>query len=66
MGFFKCDFSQFFAGGICIKQERKLDSLRCEEIKDTNCAKLSSLHCLHLDPASGKLLMLAGGEQGER
>lgn len=49
-----------------MKQERRLGSLRCEEIKDTDCAKLSSLHCLGLDPASGKLLMLAGGEEGER
>lgn len=35
------------------RKKRRLGSLRYEEIKDTDCAKLSSLHCLDLDPASG-------------
>lgn len=43
--------------------KKRLGSLRCEKIKGTDCAKLSSLHCLDLDPVSGKLLMLAEGEE---
>lgn len=46
--------------------KKRLGSLRCEKIKGTDCAKLSSLHCLDLDPVSGKLLMLAGGEERKR
>lgn len=44
-------------------KKRRLGSLK---IKGTDCAKLSTQHCLDLGPVSGKSLKLAGGERGER
>lgn len=36
------------------RKKRQLSSLRCEKIKGTDCAKLSTQHCLGLGPVSDK------------
>lgn len=43
------------------KKEKKTWLIEMSRNK-RHCAKLSSLHCLDLDPASGKLLMSARGK----
>lgn len=48
------------------RKKRRRGSLRCEKIKGTDYAKLSTQHCLDLGPVSGKSLKVAGREEGER